>query len=206
MKDNPQIWKNFIVLEGLDGSGTTTQLKKLEAAAAARGIPFHATWEPTDNPVGRLIRRVLRKEEQVAPETLARLFSTDRFEHLFAPETGIKARLERGELVVSDRYLFSSLAYQSLGCGFDTVLGLNDFPLPEKLFFIDVPWQVCRDRRHQRDMEELFEGSPIQEKISDNYERALKLFSPAGMKIYRVDGTGPEDEVFESIAALLFPG
>ncbi len=205
MNDNPPIWNNFIVLEGLDGSGTTTQLKKLESAAAARNIPFHATWEPTDNPVGRLIRRVLRKEDRVTPETLARLFSTDRFEHLYAPETGIKDRIARGEMVVSDRYIFSSLAYQSLGCGFDTVLNLNDFPLPAKLFFIDVPWEVCRDRRHQRDMEELFEGSPIQQKISDNYEAALTLFAHTDMEIHRIDGAGSEDQVFERIAALLFP-
>jgi dTMP kinase len=204
MKDNPQIWKNFIVLEGLDGSGTTTQLKRLESAAVSRGIPFHATWEPTDNPVGRLIRRVLRKEDHVTPETLARLFTTDRFEHLYAPETGIKARVEKGEMVISDRYIFSSLAYQSLGCGFDKVLELNDFPLPEKLLFIDVPWEVCRERRHLRDMEELFEGAPIQHKISDNYEKALGLFADSGMEIHRIDGTGTEDEVFDAIAALLF--
>lgn len=205
MRDYSEIWHNFIVIEGLDGSGTTTQLRRLKTFGAEHNHPVWTTWEPTDNPVGLLIRKVLRKEEDVSAETLARLFSTDRFEHLYAPGKGIRPRLDRGETVICDRYIFSSLAYQSLDCGFERVLELNDYPLPEKLIYIDVPWQVCQERRNERDMEELFEGAPIQQRIHDNYERALALFADRGMTIHRIDGTRSSDEVFEEIRKLLFP-
>lgn len=198
------VWKNFIVLEGLDGSGTTTQLHNIENYAAAQGRPHWGTWEPTDNPLGLLIRQALRKEIQLHPETLARLYSSDRFEHLYG-SGGIKERIDRGELVVSDRYLFSSLAYQTLDRDFDTILGLNNFPLPEKLLFIDVPWRVCEARRKVRDeKEELFDGKSLQQRISDNYERALKTFSDTPMEIYRIDGTLTADAVFQEIRKILF--
>jgi len=202
---NLEVWKNFFVIEGLDGSGTTTQLKNVEKYAASIEQPLWATWEPTDKPLGLLIRKALRKEIKVHPETLARMYSSDRFEHLFG-ENGIKERIERGELVFSDHYFFSSLAYQTLSSDFETIHSLNHYPLPEALIYIDIPWQVCEARRKVRDeKEELFDGKSIQQLISDNYERALKLFSDKGMKIHRIDGTLTVDEVFEAIKAIIFP-
>ena len=197
------VWKGFYVLEGLDGSGTTSQLHLLLKAFAERGIPAAGTWEPSDLPVGLLIRRILRKELRVEPETLARLFSTDRFEHLYNETRGIRALLDRGQKVFCDRYLFSSLAYQSLGCGYETVRALNDFPLPEKLFFVDVPPEICRDRRHQRDMEELFEDMSFQEQLLANYRRALEDYRDTGMEIHIIDGTGTPEEVREEILGKL---
>lgn len=200
-----EVWKNFFVIEGLDGSGTTTQLKNVESYAASIGHSLWATWEPTDNPQGLLIRKALRKEITVLPETLARMYSTDRFEHLYG-SNGIKERIETGELVFSDRYFFSSLAYQTLSSDFETILSLNCFPLPEALIFIDIPWQVCEARRKVRDeKEELFDGKSIQQRISDNYERALSHFSDKGMVIHRIDGTLTVEEIFQKIKDIIFP-
>ena len=205
MSEKSPIWEKFIVLEGLDGSGTTTQLHRLAAYGKKKKNSLQTTWEPTDNPVGQLIRRVLKKEVEVTPETLARLFSTDRFEHLYAPNYGIRSLLDRGEMVICDRYIFSSLAYQSLDCGFEQILELNAYPLPEKLIYLDVPREVCEYRRSSRNAEELFEGPSLQQRIRDNYERALSFFANRGMVIHRIDGTGGADTVFEEIRRILFP-
>ena len=78
-----EVLENFIVLEGLDGSGTTTQLNLLGAALEKAGKRVFTTCEPSPLPTGQLIRRILGKEITTEPETLARLFSADRFEHLY---------------------------------------------------------------------------------------------------------------------------
>lgn len=130
-----EIIRGFIVFEGLDGAGTTTQAGLLEKKFKEEGITCSAGFEPTDNFIGKIIRRILRGEEEVAPGTLAKLFAADRHEHLYNNSSGIIARCRRGEIVISDRYLFSSLAYQSIIFGFDRVLKLNsEYPLPEHLF------------------------------------------------------------------------
>ncbi len=120
MKNN-EILKNFIVLEGLDGSGTTTQMNNLGEKYHKNGISHQLTMEPTDNHVGKLIRQVLEKEIEVEPETLAVLFSADRYEHIFGRK-GIKELTENNTWIICDRYLFSSIAYQSLKCDRDWVL------------------------------------------------------------------------------------
>jgi dTMP kinase len=105
-----KIIPNFVVLEGGDGSGTSTQMallrRRFEEESSGQGsgkLPvLHATAEPTGGPVGSLIREVLRGKQPLRPETLARLFSADRQEHLFGAE-GIVERCARGELVVCDR-------------------------------------------------------------------------------------------------------
>ena len=85
--------------------------------------------------------------------------------------------------------MFSSLAYQSLGCGFDFVKELNPFPLPEYLVYVDchtgdMPWKGCC----ARDSEELFEGDELQMRIVENYEHGLAAFPDSGMNLIRVDG------------------
>jgi dTMP kinase len=132
------ILHRFAVLEGLDGSGTTTQLRLAGRRLEREGVPHFLTWEPTDGPVGTLIRSILRHEVPAEPCTVAMLYAADRSEHLHGPG-GILERASRGELVLSDRYLFSSLAYQSLECPEEQVAGLNaGFPLPELLVFVDT--------------------------------------------------------------------
>ena len=124
-----EVLKRFWVLEGLDGAGTTTQLKNLERYLSEKGIPVFRTAEPTIYESGLLIRRVLSGQFKVPQSTTAYLFAADRDNHLNNPEYGIKAHLAKGETVISDRYLFSSLAYQSIGFDFDQVQRLNSaFP------------------------------------------------------------------------------
>ena len=187
----------FIVLEGLDGAGTTTQLRLAAEKLAASGRPHFCTSEPTGHAVGLLIREVLTGRRSVHPLTLALLFAADRSEHLRASEGGILARLERGELVLSDRYLFSSLAYQSLECDFEHVRSLNaGFPLPRDVVFLDTPVKESQRRLNGRAGPELFDGAHLQDRILDNYRRAFELFRESGLRLHVLDGTLPPADIF----------
>ena len=189
------VLRRFVVFEGLDGAGTTTQLRILETKLAERGLPRWLTFEPTDLPTGRLVRQVLRGEVEARPETLARLFSADRHEHLYGPE-GILERLGRGELVISDRYIFSSLAYQGVACGRELPALLNgSFPLPELLIFFDLPTSVSMARVESRSQREIFETTPIQERVKAAYEEILANYSDTGMKLLRIEASRSVDEI-----------
>ncbi len=204
-KESFSIIERFIVFEGLDGAGTTTQTRLLENKLKDSGYEFTAGCEPTKGFIGRTIRKVLGGEEKVAPGTLAKLFAADRHEHLYNEEHGIVSLCGRGEIVVSDRYLFSSLAYQSLRYGFDKVFALNrEFPLPEHLFFLDVEEEVCQSRLNTRDSLEIFEEASLQSRIRANYMKAFSMYEDSGMKIHILDGTDTPEELGKKIWSLIF--
>jgi dTMP kinase len=185
--------ENFYVIEGLDGSGTTTQLHRITRKAEGLSPRLYPTFEPTDNPIGTLIRRILHKELTVPPDTLMRLFSADRSLHLFENINGILDHVASGETVISDRYLFSSVAYQSLHASMDDILKLNTFPLPHRLFFIELSPEECASRRKTRSTAELFDETEMQRKIRENYYRAFERFPELDIEI--IDGSAPIDEI-----------
>jgi dTMP kinase len=193
------VLRGFYVLEGLDGAGTTTQLRM-----AGESVPgLWTTFEPTDSPVGTLLRRILHQEVDAVPGTIARLFAADRFEHLEGAE-GIRERLSRGEKVLCDRYLFSSLAYQGTEFNFDAVWALNkDFPLPEVLFFVDVPVHETQRRLVDRSLEERYDGRSFQDQLRAGYERAFQACSGHGMEIVRLDGTLSAEQISSSIIEIV---
>src|SRR6478609_9377961 len=136
----------FIVLEGIDGSGTTTQLDRLADHLAARGRRVHATREPSTGPVGRLLREILLgghrspAGEPVDGLAMALLFAADRRDHLTRE---ITPALGAGADVVSDRYLLSSLAYQAQEAERDWVAGLaRDVRVPDLTLLLDLPIEV----------------------------------------------------------------
>lgn len=199
-----EVLKNFIVLEGLDGSGTTTQLNNLYNTLLEGGIKCEKTFEPTDNEIGKLIRQILRKEINKEPKTISKLFTADRYEHIYG-KNGIKENCEMGIYVICDRYLFSSLAYQSPECGYDFVKEINSyFPLPEYLFFIDVDVDTCQERINSRgEAVELFEASDYQKSVDNYYRKALDDFKDSGMKIFKIDGKQTPKEITKQIADLI---
>lgn len=190
-----RVLENFVVLEGLDGAGTTTQLRLAAQGLAAQGRPHLCTGEPTDGPVGSLLRRILRQELRVEPETVALLFAADRREHV----KEMLGRLQTGALVICDRYLFSSLAYQGVACDYDFVLSLNrDFPLPRHVIFLDTPVALSQQRLRQRagrDIE-LFDGESIQGNIRTGYRRAFAQFEGEGVEIHTLDGSQSAEAIF----------
>ena len=194
-----EILDRFVVLEGLDGAGTTTQSGLLKEALQRVGERCHATREPTGGPIGRLLRAALLGELQMTPCTLALLFAADRSEHLYAPD-GIVTTLRAGGYVVCDRYLFSSLVYQSLGCSGGYVAALNvRFPLPRHLIFVDTPPEQCQQRVAARQRRELFEELPLQQRLRQRYLVVLRQFADHGVTVARVDGSGSRDAVFARI-------
>ncbi|HUX39361.1 MAG TPA: dTMP kinase [Rectinemataceae bacterium] len=206
MKDQERsVLQGFVVLEGIDGTGTTTQLRRLEAVFARRGIPAWTSFEPTELPTGAFVRRVLSGEVPALPGTIARLFAADRHEHLFG-QGGAIERLERGELVVFDRYLFSSLAYQGMDCGMELPMLLNaDFPLPELLLFFDLDVDTAMSRVAKRPGRDIYETHEALEKVREAYARAMAPFQASSMRIHRIDAALPLDEVSKVVDSALEP-
>jgi dTMP kinase len=200
MKPNPGPGK-FIVLEGLDGAGTTTQSRLLGEELAARG-PVWVTWEPTDRPAGLLIRRILAGELVTDPRALALLFAADRLDHVYGPE-GIAAHLRRGENVVCDRYYLSSLAYQTLDAGFSWVHALNSRAMrPDLTLFLEVPVLACLERigSRQGERKELFEREEALARVRASYYRAMRCLGKRET-IQVVDGCAAVFAVAEMLRA-----
>ena len=141
----------FVVLEGIDGSGTTTQLPRLVAHLGARGRAAVATREPSTGPVGQLLRQVLAGQHRLTDgaafdgRAMALLFAADRRDHLCRE---IEPALAAGSDVVSDRYLLSSLAYQAEEAERDWVAGLaRGVRRADLTLLLDVPIPVAAARR-----------------------------------------------------------
>jgi dTMP kinase len=190
---------NFIVIEGIDGSGTSTQLELFRRKFIETGIKHHCTYEPTDMPVGKLIRSVLKANYHAEHKTIALLFAADRNEHVNSINNGILKNINDGKIVVCDRYLFSSVAYQSINCNPEWVLKINEFPLPEHLFFIDTPPEICIERMKNRREKEIFENIEFQKKVYKSYLNSISLFEKTGMKIHYINGTEIPDTIFNKI-------
>jgi len=192
------VLKNFIVLEGIDGAGTSTQIKRLVQTNPDKYI---ATAEPTSGPTGKFLRQMLAGDFKVDERTNAYLFAADRCEHIFG-KGGVKELCESGKTVVSDRYFFSSLAYQSVSCGLELPQLLNSpFPLPEYLFFFDINPEISLGRVNARNgHKEIYENIEAQKKIAALYEKVISMYeqNPAlreEMKIIRIDASKSIDDI-----------
>ncbi len=189
----------FIVFEGPDGSGQTTQAELLVEWFERNGKKVKLTKEPTDNLIGGIIRAALRKEWKTDLRTLALLFSADRSHHV---ETEILPLLRKGVNVVSDRYALSTLVYESIeGLDVEWLWQLNSkFPKPDITFILDVPAEVCIERiAKTRFGFELFETKERLEKIRQRYLELKNIFE----NTYVIDGTRPIQEVHTEIVSIV---
>ncbi len=188
----------FIVFEGLDGAGTTTQAALLAEWLRHQNRRAHETAEPSTGPIGRLLRQVLKGElaerqgSPVDPRTIAALFVADRADHLTFE---IEPKLADGIDVVCDRYLHSSLAYQGVECNVDWVAAINaPMRAPDLVLFVRVPVEVAGQRRSGRDEPtEIYEVDSFQAKVADGYER-VGDFRPDDHVVI-IDGMGSIEEV-----------
>src|SRR6185295_4626013 len=103
----------FIVIEGVDGSGKSTQIELLKQKFIERGLKIMDTHEPSNGPVGMLIRNIMVGRIQTDQSTIASLFLADRLDHINNPINGMKKRLNEGYNIICSRYYFSSYAFQS---------------------------------------------------------------------------------------------
>ena len=196
----------FLVLEGLDGAGTTTQSQRLAAWLQARGRRPHLTAEPSRGPVGTQVRQVLSGRLRGAgggnfdPRALALLFAADRLDHW---ESEIRPRLEEGCDVVSDRYVLSSLAYQAVTTGDARwVAAINArAPAPDLTLFLRVSPAVALRRRFAASAEpEIYEVPAFQRKVHQAYLRALAGLVAAGERVVDVAGGGSVETVSAAVA------
>lgn len=194
------IINNYIVFEGIDGSGTTTQIKLLAKSLGYEKV--FVTAEPTTGETGKFLRRMLSGEFNVDEKTAAFLFAADRCEHIYG-KGGIIENSQKGKIVLSDRYFFSSLAYQSVVCGKDLPRLLNSvFPLPEILFYFKIDPKISIDRVSKRSKKrEIYEEIDFQKKTADLYEEVINEYAKmdTGMKIVTLDASGTIEEVQEKI-------
>lgn len=202
----------FIAIEGIDGAGTTTQAKRLVESLASNGLPMHLTREPSDGPIGALIRQILTGRVVVpgikgprAPDwaTMALLFAADRVDHI---EAEVAPNLADGVTVVTDRYDYSSVAYQSItaGGGPEVAVWVREINRharrPDLTVVIDVPADVASRRRDVRGgTPELYEDDDLQTRLAEFYA-SIEVHFP-GDRIVHVDGTASVDEVAAKILA-----
>lgn len=163
--------RNTIVIEGLDGAGTTTQMKLIAKRLEDEGKKVFVTHEPTDNPIGKMVRDVLQKKIKTTPNALALLFASDRDDHLYNKEYGLMEKIQEGYVIITDRYKYSSIAYQGAECDIEYIKAINNnFPHPSHLIFIDTSPESCMERIEKRGSEkELFEKVEFLKKVRDNY-------------------------------------
>lgn len=194
----------FIVLEGLDGAGTTTQGALLAERLRAEGLEVELTKEPTDGVIGVIARAFTDGRMRLEPETVALTFAADRIEHTVE----IRALLEAGTWVVSDRYVASSLAYQvSQGLPFEWVRTLNSRAMePDATVFVDTTVEECVARLAARGE---FNTGPFDQAAALERARALYLQAfasdvPLGHLI-AIDGDADRDTVASAIWTALAP-
>jgi dTMP kinase len=153
----------FIALEGIDGSGTTTHAKLLSNWLRKKGLDVVETHEPTDERIGRLIRKILR-DTTVSPAIDALLFAADRIDNTL---NKIQPGLDQGKIVITDRYVESSFAYQcSSGLDPDWVQNLNRYALtPNITFLLDISPKIALARKRRPKPKEKFEHVNFLEKV-----------------------------------------
>jgi dTMP kinase len=195
----------FIVLEGLDGSGSSTQARKLvEYLSKHSERKVRLTSEPSGGPVGQMIRTGMSgrlkfsSDKHQFDRQMAYLFAADRYDHLHNETDGILGHIQRGYTVVSTRYYFSSFAYHcDTADDFQLVRKLNeDFPHPDITIFLDVPVTTSVSRLNTRSHLDQYENATKLTVVRENYH---KFFSTYSGKLLWLNGEGSEEEIHTTI-------
>ncbi len=213
----------FIAIEGIDGSGLTTQADLLKRWLEKQGRMTYLTKEPTDGPAGAIIRLTLSRRLIGArsrlnssasqsigldPATIALLFAADRIDHL----TGdVRPKLDKGINVICDRYWLSSFAYQAVDLDLEWVRQINSKAItPDLTIFLDIPVEIARKRidTHRWHVE-LFEDLDKLIQVRENYLACIRKLQAEGHKVVPVDANQPVELVhrlLQKLVKALFSG
>jgi len=200
----------FIVFEGIDGSGKTTQVGRLAQKLQSKGVKIHTTFEPTNGPVGAILRQYLVQRVSFDPRVLPYLYAADRGDHLYNDKTGIERALGSGVTVICDRYILSSFAYQVPEHSFELVDTLNrSFRKPDLTIFLrrDPRSGLSEKQKQSNYSKDANDTLEKQTSVAAEYEQAIELFreshhvvelDPLGLGL---DGT--TDAIYAQCAPLL---
>lgn len=170
----------FIVFEGTDGSGKSTQMQLLGKYLAQRGIPCYLTHEPTDSPFGALLHSCMTGRIEADERTIALMFAADRVDHIVNPFNGIRSKLEEGVTVLCDRYYFSSFAYNGGLVSLDWVIELNRSAMellrPDLVVYLDLDPAVGMQRVSRRGDTERYEELERQRATRAKYFEVFERF------------------------------
>ncbi len=186
----------FICIEGIDASGKSTQARWLVRNLRRRGFDAIYTTEPSKSEVGSFIRRyILQRKKRVPAVVEALLFAIDRIDHV---ESKIEPALESGKIVVSDRYVYSSLAYQgAAGLDVGWIEQINRMALPPDLaIYMDVPPEVVVKRMRRR--RSVMETLKNQRKVREIY---MQLVNEGHLVL--ISGNRPASEVTQNILVVV---
>ncbi|MDE6586452.1 MAG: dTMP kinase [Clostridia bacterium] len=196
----------LIAFEGCEGSGKSTQLRLLSEYLTERGVDFIMTREPGGSEISEDIRRIILngKNTAMCDECEALLYAASRVQHV---KEKIIPALDAGKLVVCDRYIYSSLAYQGYarGLGFEFVEGINSYAISNcpayMTVFLDISPKDAFERKHGADKDDRMEqlGLDFHEKVYKGY-KALQALHP---DICAVDCSGTKWQTAENIKKLL---
>ncbi len=193
----------FIVFEGIDGTGKSTQIKLLEERMKLVGRSVYSTFEPTNNLFGKIIRDIFSHKIDADQRTIASLFVTDRLHHLLNNEDGILLKLSEGFDVISDRYYFSSFAYHSVHTDMNWVVQSNaqsiDLLKADITFFIDIaPIESMKRINATRANIEMYENLENLELVRSKYLTAFELYNQQENIVF-IDGNRSIEEVSAQI-------
>ena len=196
--------KLFIVFEGIDSSGKSTQAKLLKDYWLAWGEQAIISSEPSNGIIGNLIRQALKqriifsRDPDLFDEQMAYLFAADRHDHLYNDLDGVFKLIQDNYHVISTRYYFSSLAYN---CDtveqFELIKKLNDrFPNPDITVYIDIPIEVSLERLQERSLQEIYETKTKLTKVRTQYQQ---IFNEYNGQAIAIDGTQDKYQIHQQI-------
>jgi len=200
----------YIIIEGIDGAGKTTQVELLSARLKkVNGISVITTVEPTDNHIGKLIRRILSGELEIDPKVMGMLFIPDTYSNIYGKD-GVIDNVVNGKTVISDRSYFSTFAYQSRYLPIDWIKGAHSLSMlfkPDIVFYLGASVDTCMNRLHDRGSKfQVHEKRGILTLVKENYMKAFDMFP--NYNIFHVNGEesipSVSNYIFKAVQRLLY--
>jgi len=193
----------FIAFEGIDGSGKSTQVKLLKEKLEEAGLKVYTTCEPTDGPMGKMIRDMFNGRAEADHRIIAALFVADRLDHLLNKSNGILKKLEEGYTVITDRYYLSSYAYQSAHLDLEWVIKANSLSAgllrPDLNIYIDITPEISIERlKKGRTSVELYETLENLQAVRQKYFDVMEILKDEE-KLFVIDGNRTHEAIASDI-------